>query len=85
MRQVYLDNFSAISLHPEVVELTTSLLKEGLVDPSSLHGPSRRAKEVLEVIATDERIKAWCQTTGNEFLGIEEASGEYRAYVKKSS
>lgn len=44
--------------------------------------------EVLEVIATDEGIKAdikaWCQTTGNEFLGIEEADGEYRAYVKKS-
>jgi len=48
MRQVYLDNSSATSLHPKVAELMASLLKEGLANPSSLHGPGRRAKEVLE-------------------------------------
>ncbi|MFQ5956857.1 MAG: cysteine desulfurase family protein [Candidatus Brocadiales bacterium] len=48
MRQVYLDNSSATTLHPVVVEFMTSLLKEGLANPSSLHGPGRRAKEVLE-------------------------------------
>ena len=37
--------------------------------------------EVLELIATDEGIKedmpAWCRTTGNEYLGMEEeAYGE---------
>jgi len=38
--------------------------------------------EVLEVVADDKGIKqdmpAWCQTTGNEFLGIEEAGGEIK-------
>jgi len=44
--------------------------------------------QVLEVLADDEGIKedmpAWCKTTGNEFLGMEEKDGEYRVYVKKS-
>ncbi len=43
--------------------------------------------EVLEISATDEGIKkdmpAWCQATGNEFLGTEEAGGEIKVYVKK--
>lgn len=44
--------------------------------------------QVLEVLADDEGIKedmpAWCNITGNEFLGIEEDSGEYKVYVRKS-
>jgi TusA-related sulfurtransferase len=44
--------------------------------------------QVLEVLADDEGIKedmpAWCGITGNEFLGIEEDSGEYKVYVRKS-
>lgn len=43
---------------------------------------------MLEVLADDEGIKedmpAWCHTTGNELLGIEEEAGEYRVYIKKS-
>ncbi len=43
--------------------------------------------EVLEVVADDKGIKmdmpAWCRTTGQEFLGIEEAGGEIKVYVKK--
>ncbi|TDA70127.1 MAG: sulfurtransferase TusA family protein [Clostridia bacterium] len=43
--------------------------------------------QVLEVLADDEGIKsdmpAWCQATGNEFLGLEEEGGEYRVYVRK--
>jgi tRNA 2-thiouridine synthesizing protein A len=43
--------------------------------------------QVLEVVSTDEGIKsdmpAWCRATGNEFLGIIEENGEFRAYVKK--
>lgn len=43
--------------------------------------------EILEVLSTDEGIKAdlpaWCKATGNEFLGIEEKEGEYRVYVRK--
>ena len=44
--------------------------------------------EVLEVVADDTGIKkdmpAWCQTTGNEFLGVEEAGGDIRVYVRKT-
>jgi TusA-related sulfurtransferase len=43
--------------------------------------------EVLEIMADDKGIKhdmpAWCQATGNEYLGLEEADGEIRVYVKK--
>jgi tRNA 2-thiouridine synthesizing protein A len=43
--------------------------------------------EVLEVTADDPGIKydmpAWCKSTGNEFLGVEESAGEYKAYVRK--
>jgi len=44
--------------------------------------------EILEVLADDKGIKrdlpAWCQTTGNECLGIEEGGGEIKAYVRKT-
>ena len=44
--------------------------------------------EVLEVVADDKGIKqdmpAWAQTTGNEFLGMEEDNDEIRVYVKKT-
>jgi len=43
--------------------------------------------EVLEVVADDKGIKqdmpAWCKTTGNECLGMEEKDGEIKVYVKK--
>jgi len=43
--------------------------------------------EVLEILADDKGIKldmpAWCKTTGNECMGIEESGGEYKVYVKK--
>jgi len=29
-------------------------------------------------------MPAWCKTTGNECLGIEEEGGEIRVYVKKT-
>jgi len=44
--------------------------------------------EVLEVLADDKGIKldmpAWCQTTGNECLAIEESGGEIKVYVRKT-
>jgi tRNA 2-thiouridine synthesizing protein A len=44
--------------------------------------------EVLEVVADDKGIKqdmpAWCRTTGNEFLGVEEDGGEIKVYVRKT-
>jgi tRNA 2-thiouridine synthesizing protein A len=43
--------------------------------------------QVLEVLADDKGIQtdmpAWCETTGNEFLSIEEEDGEYKVYVRK--
>ncbi|MGB9723665.1 MAG: sulfurtransferase TusA family protein [Chloroflexia bacterium] len=45
--------------------------------------------QVLEVISDDKGIRtdmpAWCESTGNEFLGIEEEGGEYRVYVRKKA
>ena len=44
--------------------------------------------EVLEVVADDKGIKldmsAWCETTGHEFLGVDEEGNEIKVYVKKT-
>ncbi len=65
----------------------------GLYCPMPIVKTAEKLKEltsgqVLEIIADDEGIKkdmpAWCTTTGNEFLGIEEEAGHYKAYVKKT-
>ena len=44
--------------------------------------------EVLEVTADDKGIKqdmpAWCQATGNEYLGAEESGGEIKVYIRKT-
>jgi len=44
--------------------------------------------DILEVLADDQGIEkdmaAWCQTTGNEFLGSEQQDGEYRVYVRRA-
>lgn len=43
--------------------------------------------EVLEVIADDKGIvadmPAWCKSTGNDLVGMEERGGEWHVYVKK--
>jgi TusA-related sulfurtransferase len=43
--------------------------------------------EVLEVVSTDAGIRedmpAWCRTTGQEFLGLEEDGEVIRVYVRK--
>ncbi len=44
--------------------------------------------DILEIVADDKGIKkdmpAWAEATGNEFLGVEEAGGEIKVYVKKT-
>ena len=44
--------------------------------------------EILEVVADDKGIKqdmpAWCRATGHECLGMDEAGGEIKVYVKKT-
>ncbi len=45
--------------------------------------------EVLEIIADDKGIKkdmpAWCEATGQEYLGLEEKGNEVHVFVKKKS
>jgi TusA-related sulfurtransferase len=69
----------------------------GLLCPMPIIKTSKKIKElvvgqVLEVISDDEGIKqdmpAWCETTGHEFVGLEEdlngGSVHYKTYVKKT-
>jgi tRNA 2-thiouridine synthesizing protein A len=43
--------------------------------------------QVLEVQSDDEGIEkdmpAWCEMTGNEYIGMIKENGEYRVYVRK--
>lgn len=64
----------------------------GLLCPMPVIKTAQSMKEmkigqVLEVSATDMGIKndlpAWCRSTGQQFLGVEEKDGEYHAYIKK--
>lgn len=64
----------------------------GLMCPMPIFRTANKIKEigidkVLEVIATDEGIKkdivSWCNTTGNELMGIEEADGEIHVFIKR--
>jgi len=65
----------------------------GLYCPMPIVKTAKKIKDikvgqVLEVIADDKGIKldmpAWCKATGHECLGMEEAGGEIRVYVKKT-
>ena len=46
------------------------------------------AGQVLEIRADDEGahadVRAWCEQTGNEFLGEEDAGDYFKYYVKKA-
>ncbi len=64
----------------------------GLICPMPIAKTCQAIKEmevgqVLEVIADDEGIvddmPNWCNTTGNEFLGVTEEDGEFHAWVRK--
>ena len=69
----------------------------GLFCPMPIIKTSKKIKQltvgqVLEVVSDDEGIKkdmpAWCETTGHEYLGLEEESGgdaiHYKTYVRKT-
>jgi TusA-related sulfurtransferase len=47
------------------------------------------AGQVLEIQADDEGAKAdipaWCEQTGNDFLGSEDADGYTRYFVRKTA
>lgn len=66
----------------------------GLYCPMPIYNTAKKLEElkpgqVLEVLADDEGIKedmpAWCKTTGNELVGLEEEEGQYKAYVRKAA
>lgn len=62
----------------------------GLYCPMPIVKAATAIKELKtgEVLAVDKGIKedmpAWCKTTGNEFLGVEEDDGIFKVYVKKT-
>ncbi len=65
----------------------------GLQCPVPIVKTAKKMKElqigqILMVISDDEGIKedmpAWCKSTGNEFLGLEEENGKFICYVKKA-
>ena len=65
----------------------------GLYCPMPIVHTSRKIKElkpgqILEVLSDDQGIKddipAWCKTTGNECLAVQEEKGIFHAYVKKT-
>jgi TusA-related sulfurtransferase len=64
----------------------------GLLCPMPIIQTAKKIKEmeigqVLEIVSTDKGIKedmpSWCRQTGQEFLGVEEENGLFKAYVKK--
>lgn len=70
----------------------TSLDCVGLYCPMPIVKTSQKMKEmkvgeVLEVVADDRGIRkdmpAWCESTGNEFLGLEEKGKEIKVFVRK--
>jgi tRNA 2-thiouridine synthesizing protein A len=74
------------------MEANATLDCTGLYCPMPIIETADRIREleigqVLEVLADDKGIRtdmpAWCESTGNEFLGIEEEGGEYKVYVRK--
>lgn len=74
------------------MEADDSLDCIGLYCPMPIVKTAQRLKEmkpgeVLEVVADDIGMRsdmpAWCDKTGNEFLGIEESDGEIKVYVRK--
>ncbi len=65
----------------------------GLYCPMPIANTAKKMKQlqvgqVLEILADDEGIKAdmpaWCKTTGNQFVGMEEEKGQYKVYVRKT-
>jgi tRNA 2-thiouridine synthesizing protein A len=74
------------------IPVNSTLDTFGLLCPMPIIKTAARFKEmkrgeVLKVLSDDPGIKedmpAWCVTSGNELLEIDEVNGEFHAYVKK--
>ena len=83
--------------NPMAIQCDVQLDTLGLFCPMPIIKTSKKIKElavgqVLQVVSDDEGIKkdmpAWCESTGHEYLGLEEeVSGNtthYKTYVKKT-
>jgi len=64
----------------------------GLLCPMPIIQAAKKIKtmktgDVLEVLSTDPGIRedmpAWCRTTGQEFLGVEEDGEVIKVYIRK--
>jgi TusA-related sulfurtransferase len=75
------------NIKPDVV-----LDSVGLACPMPILQTANKIKEmqsgqVIEVQSDDDGIEkdmpAWCNKTGNEYLGLSKENGEYRVFVKK--
>ena len=64
----------------------------GLLCPMPIIQTAKKIKgmkigEILEVTSTDKGIKedmpAWCNLSGQEFLGIEEEDKIFKVYIRK--
>jgi len=76
----------------EAIKADATLDCFGLLCPMPIVKTAQKIKEmqvgqVLEVLSTDEGIiedmPAWCRATGNEYLGVEGAGGEYKVYIRR--
>ncbi len=83
--------------NPMAIQCDVLLDTLGLFCPMPIIKTSKKIKElavgqVLQVVSDDEGIKkdmpAWCETTGHEYLGLEEEvignTTHYKTYVKKT-
>ncbi|MGA2533575.1 MAG: sulfurtransferase TusA family protein [Candidatus Aminicenantales bacterium] len=70
----------------------TTLDGYGLLCPMPIIQAAKKIKtmktgDVLEILSTDPGIRedmpAWCRTTGQEFLGVEEDGEVIKVYVRK--
>ena len=74
----------------EKVDVTINMLGQLCPMPiilTSKKMKEMKSREVLEVLSDDAGIKkdmpAWCNSTKNEYIGLLEENGIYKAYVRK--
>lgn len=75
---------------PEKIDMSLNTLGQLCPMPiilTSKKMKEMKSREVLEVLSDDAGIKkdmpAWCNTTKNDYIGLLEEDGIYKAYVRK--
>lgn len=80
-------------LDSELPPVSSVLDTFGLLCPMPIIKTAARIKEmqkgqVLEILSDDpgiqEDLPAWCTSSGNELIRIDESDGEFQAYVRKT-